>query len=59
VKRGCRGSLGLELGREGGLGGDSGRCVVVVELRMEGLHLFHANVVCSAELQFVHGCGWV
>ena len=37
----------------------SGGCVVVAKLHVEGLHLFHADVVCSAKLQFVHGCGWV
>jgi len=55
VKRGWRGSLGLGSGREGGLGGGgSGGCVVVVEFCVEGLHLFHVDVVCSAELQFIH-----
>jgi len=50
VERGCQGSLG---------GSGGGGCVVVAELHVEGLHLFHADVVCSAKLQFVHGCGWV
>jgi len=59
VKRGCRGSLGLGRAMKGVWGGGSGGCVVVAELRMEGLHLFHANVVRSVELQFVHEVGWV
>ena len=40
-------------------GGGSGGCIIITKLRVEGLHLFHADVVCSMELQFVHGCGWV
>ena len=26
---------------------------------MESLHLFHADVVCGVELQFMHGGRWV
>ena len=26
---------------------------------MEGLHLFHADVIRIAELNFMHGYGWV
>jgi len=41
----------------GGIGGVGG--IVATEFGVKGLHFLHANVVSCAQLEFMHGCGWV
>jgi len=44
-------------GVRGGVGGVGG--VVVTEFGVKSLHFLHADVVSCAQLEFVHGGGWV
>jgi len=68
VKRGWRGGFAWAgvrarmrlwggIGGGGGVGGVGG--VVVTEFGVKSLHFLHANVVSCAQLEFVHGGGWV
>ena len=41
----------------GGIGGVGG--IVATEFGVKGLRFLHANVVSCAQLEFMHGCGWV
>ena len=41
----------------GGVGAVGG--IVVAEFGVKGLHFLHADVVSCAQLEFVHGGGWV
>jgi len=45
----------------GGIGGGVGGVgdVVITEFGVKSLHFLHANVVSCAQLEFVHGGGWV
>jgi len=45
--------IGVEIG-SGGVGG-----IVVTKFGVKSLHFFHANIVSCAQLEFVHGGGWV
>jgi len=36
--------------------GSGGGGVIIAELGVKGMHLFHADVVRSTKLKFVHGC---
>jgi len=54
---GVRARVGLWGRIGGGVGGVGG--IVVTKFGVKSLHFFHANVVSCAQLEFVHGCGWV
>jgi len=54
---GVRARVGLWGRIGGGVGGVGG--IVVTEFGVKSLHFFHVNVVSCAQLEFVHGCGWV
>jgi len=49
------GGIGIGVGIGSGGVGD----IVVTEFGVKSLHFFHANVVSCAQLEFVHGGGWV
>jgi len=54
---GVRARVRLWGGVGGGVGGVGG--VVVTEFGVKSLHFLHADVVSCAQLEFVHGGGWV